>query len=118
MLLGGIAYDWFYDQNNGNFNRYFLDDVLTAGGGDYFDIMNFHQYPAFASNWLPPGSEGPGLIEKTLALRAATSLGRALCTNGRRAEAEALLRPRFEWFTEGFDTLDLKEARALLDELS
>ncbi len=36
---------------------------------------------------------------------------------GKRAEARDLLAPVYCWFTEGFDTLDLKEARALLDEL-
>ena len=36
---------------------------------------------------------------------------------GRRAEARDLLAPVYSWFTEGFDTADLKEAKALLDEL-
>jgi predicted ATPase len=37
---------------------------------------------------------------------------------GKRNEARELLAPVYGWFTEGFDTLDLKEAKALLDELS
>jgi predicted ATPase len=37
---------------------------------------------------------------------------------GRRDEARELLAPVYGWFTEGFDTLDLKEAKALLDELA
>jgi predicted ATPase len=37
---------------------------------------------------------------------------------GKRDEARELLAPAYGWFTEGFDTLDLKEAKALLDELS
>ena len=37
---------------------------------------------------------------------------------GKRDEARALLAPVYGWFTEGFDTLDLKEAKALLDELA
>jgi predicted ATPase len=37
---------------------------------------------------------------------------------GKRDEAHELLAPVYGWFTEGFDTLDLKEAKALLDELS
>jgi predicted ATPase len=37
---------------------------------------------------------------------------------GKRAEARDLLAPVYGWFTEGFDTLDLKEAKALLDELA
>ena len=50
-------------------------------------------------------------------LRAATSLARLWRDQGRRAEARDLLAPVYGWFTEGFDTLDLKEAKALLDEL-
>jgi class 3 adenylate cyclase/predicted ATPase len=51
-------------------------------------------------------------------LRAAASLARLRRDQGRRAEARALLAPVYNWFTEGFDTQDLKEAKALLDELA
>ena len=51
-------------------------------------------------------------------LRAATSLARLWRDQGRRAEAHDLLAPVYGWFTEGFDTLDLKEAKALLEELA
>ena len=51
-------------------------------------------------------------------LRAATSLARLWRDQGRRGEAHDLLAPVHGWFTEGFDTLDLKEAKALLDELA
>ena len=54
---------------------------------------------------------------KTLELRAATSLARLKSDRGKNAEARDLLAPIYGWFTEGFDTLDLKEARMLLDEL-
>jgi predicted ATPase len=54
---------------------------------------------------------------KSLELRAAASLARLWGEQGRRAEASDLLGPVYGWFTEGFDTLDLKEAKALLDEL-
>jgi predicted ATPase len=50
-------------------------------------------------------------------LRAATSLARLLRDQGRPADALALLRPVYDRFTEGFDTSDLKEAKALLGEL-
>ena len=50
-------------------------------------------------------------------LRAAASLARLHRDQGRRAEARDLLAPVYGWFTEGFNTPDLKEARALLDEL-
>ena len=51
-------------------------------------------------------------------LRAAMSLARLRRDQGRRAEAHDLLAPVYGWFTEGFDTLDLKEAKALLAELA
>jgi hypothetical protein len=51
-------------------------------------------------------------------LRAATSLARLWGERGRRAEARDLLAPIHGWFTEGFDTADLKEAKALLEELA
>jgi predicted ATPase len=50
-------------------------------------------------------------------LRAATDLARLWRDQGRRAEAHDLLAPVYGWFTEGFDTADLKEAKGLLDEL-
>jgi predicted ATPase len=55
---------------------------------------------------------------KSLELRAATNLARLCGEQGRRAEARDLLAPVYGWFTEGFDTADLKEAKALLDELA
>jgi adenylate cyclase len=55
---------------------------------------------------------------KSLELRAATSLARLWQRQGKRAEARALLAPVYGWFTEGFDTGDLVEAKALLDELT
>jgi predicted ATPase/DNA-binding winged helix-turn-helix (wHTH) protein len=51
-------------------------------------------------------------------LRVAASLARLWYDQGRRTEANDLLTPVYGWFTEGFDTPDLKEARAVLDELS
>lgn len=55
---------------------------------------------------------------KSWELRAATSLARLWRERGRRGEARDLLAPVYGWFTEGFDTADLKEAKALLDELA
>ena len=56
--------------------------------------------------------------EKSWELRAATSLARLWRDRGKRQQARDLLAPVYGWFTEGFDTLDLKEAKALLDELT
>ena len=55
---------------------------------------------------------------KSLELRAAMSMARLWRDQGKRDEARDLLAPVYGWFTEGFDTLDLKEAKVLLDELS
>jgi predicted ATPase len=54
---------------------------------------------------------------KSLELRAAMSLARLWQQQGRRQEAYDLLAPVYNWFTEGFDTADLKDAKALLQEL-
>ena len=55
---------------------------------------------------------------KSLELRAAMSLARLWQQQGRRAEAHALLAPAYGWFTEGFDTADLQEAKVLLEALA
>jgi predicted ATPase len=54
---------------------------------------------------------------KSWELRAAMSLARLWQQQGKRAEAYELLAPIYGWFTEGFDTADLQEAKALLAEL-
>ena len=54
---------------------------------------------------------------KSFELRAATGLARFWHDQGRRAEALDVLRPVYGWFTEGFDTADLQEAKALLAAL-
>ena len=55
---------------------------------------------------------------KSWELRAAMSMARLWRDQGKRDEARNLLAPVYGWFTEGFDTRDLKEAKSLLDELS
>ena len=55
---------------------------------------------------------------KSWELRAATSMARLWRDQGKPQQARELLAPVYGWFTEGFDTLDLKEAKALLDELA
>ena len=55
---------------------------------------------------------------KSWELRAAMCMARLWRDQGKREEARDLLAPVYGWFTEGFDTLDLKEAKALLDELA
>jgi len=55
---------------------------------------------------------------KSLELRAAMSLSRLWQQQGKQAEAHALLAPIYGWFTEGFDTKDLQEAKVLLEALA
>jgi predicted ATPase len=55
---------------------------------------------------------------KSLELRAALSLSRLWQRQGTRDAACTLVGPMYRWFTEGFDTADLQEAKALLDKLS
>ena len=55
---------------------------------------------------------------KTYELRAAISLARLFSVPGERQSAHDMLFPVYDWFTEGFETTDLKDAKALLDELT
>ena len=77
----------------------------------------------------PDTAKGEAYFERALAvarqqqaksweLRAAMSMARLWRDQGKRDEARELLAPVYGWFTEGFDTLDLKQAKALLDELA
>jgi len=54
---------------------------------------------------------------KSWELRSSTTLAELLAERGQRKVAYDLLAPVYNWFTEGFDTRDLKEAKALIDEL-
>jgi predicted ATPase len=75
--------------------------------------------PAEAETWLQRALDVARRQEaKSLELRAAMSLSRLWQQQGKRAEARDLLAPVYNWFTEGFDTADLQEVKALLDELA
>jgi len=78
---------------------------------------------------LPPGESSGAYFEgalsvalkqqaKSFELRAAMSLARLWRDQGKTADARELLAPVYGWFSEGFDTRDLKEAKALLEELA
>jgi len=54
---------------------------------------------------------------KSWELRATTSLARILAKQGKRDEARSMLAEIYNWFSEGFDTADLKDAKALTEEL-
>jgi predicted ATPase len=75
--------------------------------------------PEEAETWLQRALDVARRQEaKSLELRAAMSLSRLWQRQGKQAEARALLAPVYDWFTEGFDTADLQEARALLQTWS
>lgn len=65
VVFGGIAYDGFLP-DEGPFNPDFLDEVLEAGAGPFFDVMNFHFYPLYAGRWAAYGED---ILGKTEALR-------------------------------------------------
>lgn len=58
-----------------------------------------------------------GQRAKSWELRAATSMAKLWCDQGRSSEAHDLLAPIYGWFSEGLDTLDLRQAKALLGAL-
>jgi len=75
--------------------------------------------PVEAEAWLQRALDVARSQEaKSLELRAAMSLARLWQQQGRCAEARDLLAPLYGWFTEGFDTADLQEAKVLLEELA
>jgi predicted ATPase len=90
-------------------NLHRLDgDLLLATSGPADDAAaRYHRALAIAR------AQGARSFE----LRAATSLARLWRDQGQRAEARELLAPVYAWFTEGFDTQDLIDAKALLEEL-
>jgi class 3 adenylate cyclase/DNA-binding winged helix-turn-helix (wHTH) protein/tetratricopeptide (TPR) repeat protein len=82
--------------------------LVESGTGDAADAEQcFHRALAMAR------SQGAKICE----LRTATGLARLWLRQGRRSEARALLAPAFAWFTEGFDTRHLREAKALLEDI-
>jgi predicted ATPase len=74
---------------------------------------------AEAASWLEQAIDcARNQQAKSLELRAATSLALLWAAQGKRSQAHDLLVPVYDWFTEGFETADLKDAKTLLDELS
>jgi hypothetical protein len=51
VVMGGLAYDWFTEYDDGPFVRYFPDDVMSAGGGEHMDIQNIHYFVDFREEW-------------------------------------------------------------------
>jgi len=84
-----------------------LTGVVTGGADEKAAEASFHTAIAIAR----------AQEAKSFELRAATSLGRLWASQGKATEAHALLSDVYAWFTEGFETPDLREAQALLEEL-
>jgi predicted ATPase len=82
-------------------------DLLNAAGDQEAAEQNYHRALAVAASQ----------SSKAFELRSATSLARLWRDQGKQAEARDLLAPIYGWFTEGFDTPVLQEAKNLLDEL-
>jgi class 3 adenylate cyclase/predicted ATPase len=111
---------------------FLLDAALAAfeaiGRGDMLAEAHRLQGELLLRQATPDVSQAEASFQQALAiarrqqaksweLRAATSLSRLWRQQGKRAEARELLAPIYGWFTEGFDTADLQDARALLNEL-
>jgi class 3 adenylate cyclase/tetratricopeptide (TPR) repeat protein len=106
-----------------------IEEALQANAEELVfrpNILTFRGELRFKRGQTKPAEadyrEAIGLARKMIAkaweLRATTSLARLLRDTDRRDEARTMLGEIYNWFTEGFDTADLKEAKALLDELS
>jgi class 3 adenylate cyclase/predicted ATPase len=110
-----------------------LTEILTAfetsGRGDMLTEAYRLQGELLLRQATPDASQAEACFQQALAiarrqqaksweLRAATSLSRLWQQQGKRNEAYDLLAPTYGWFTEGFDTADLQDAKALLDELA
>jgi predicted ATPase len=81
-------------------------------------LLSMHEQAAAEENYHRALSVARQQSGKFSELRAATSLARLWCDQGKRAEAHDLLAPVYNWFTEGFDTPVLQDAKALLDRLA
>jgi predicted ATPase len=110
-----------------------LDEDLARSGrsGEYFYEAEIHRLKGEATMVRDPSATSEaeksfrkaidvarGQSAKWFELRTSVSLARLLDSTGRRDEARAMLAEIYNWFTEGFDTADLKDATTLLDELS
>ncbi len=94
--------------------RSHLAEVLRLKG---WMLQQQGKLAAAEDNYLASLDVGREQQAKSWELRTSTSLARLWQSEGKRKEALDLLKPVYDWFTEGFDTKDLKEAKALLDKL-
>jgi predicted ATPase len=131
-LLAGLA-DAFARFGNIDEGLTTIDEALAMmrTGGEHFDLPEIHRIrgtlllagsandrDAVEAAFAQALSIARAQEAKLLELRAATSLARLWRDQGKKSEARKLLAPVYGWFTEGFDTRDLKEAKTLLGELA
>jgi tetratricopeptide (TPR) repeat protein len=106
-----------------------IDDALIANPDEKAFLPNLFTYRGelrrqrgkldlAESDFREAISLAQSMNAKSWELRATTSLARLLASTNRRDEAYTILSTIYNWFTEGFDTADLKDAKSLLDELS
>ncbi len=106
-------------------------DLVEKDGMDYFFGARLHRVKGelLLQLALPDEEQAEACFQQALAiarqqqaksleLRAATSLARLWQKQGKKEEARQMLAEIYNWFTEGFDTADLKEAKVLLAELT
>ncbi len=103
----------YCDETNGN---YTLAEVYRLRGEILLKQSNVHQGEA-EKCFREAMAIAQSAMAKSWELRAATSLSKLLQTQNKRNEARTLLAGVYNWFSEGFDTADLQDARSLLDEL-
>ncbi len=96
----------------------FWDAELHRQKGELYLDLDEHTDDEAAEEFLRALEIARSQEAKSLELRAATSLARLWQHQGKPDEARDLLAPVYDWFTEGFDTQHLKDAKALLDELA
>jgi len=95
----------------------YWDSELQRRKGELLLAVNNVDRPAAEACFRRAIEIAQGQSARSLELRAATSLARLLAEQGKRPQAHNLLAPIYGWFTEGFGTADLKDAKALLEEL-
>ena len=81
-------------------------------------LLSMHEHTAAENSFLEALAVAQRQGAKFWELRAATSLARLWRDQGKRRQAHDLLAPIYGWFTEGFNTLDLKQAKSLLEQLT
>ena len=104
-----------------NLNTDYPERLAVAGGTTEHDLDSYRLY---MTAWRARAHFEQALTiarreqAKSWELRAAMSMGRMWLRDGRFDDARALLTPIYDWFTEGFDTADLQDTKALLEQLS